>query len=89
MARQLGGHPAKQDPEVAKLFKTLQNSVMLTGALKGRLSDENYLKLQSASLGLMFAYAEMVGLPQPDEVVGEVFEDVVLRAQAERVDQNA
>lgn len=79
MTRKLGGHPAKQDPEIAKLFKTMRANVELVRDLEGRLSDENKTKLQAAALGLMFAYAELTGLPEPDAVVGEVFSHVVAR----------
>lgn len=71
------GHPAKQDPEVGRLFRNMKSSVELVRDLEGRLSDETFLKLKASALGLMFVYAELANLPAPDSVVGEVFDTVV------------
>lgn len=71
------GHPALQDPDVARLFKTMRSNVELVRDLEGRLSEESFLKLKASALGLMFVYAELANLPAPDAVVGEVFESVV------------
>lgn len=63
-----GGHPAKQDPEVAKLFKAMKNAVELVRDLGPRLSAENELILKASALGLMSAYSELTGMPSPFHV---------------------
>lgn len=68
--RKPGGHPAKQDPEVAKLFRTMRATVELVQALNGRLSPDGDLNLRAAALGMMTAYAEITGLPAPNEILG-------------------
>lgn len=64
------GHPAKQDADVAQLFKTMRSTVELVRALDGRLTDEGHLNLRAAALGLLWVYSEMAGLPAPDEIIG-------------------
>lgn len=63
------GHPAKQDPDIARLFKTMKTAVELVRDLDGRLSGENHLKLKAAALGLMHTYSELSGLPAPDTLI--------------------
>lgn len=63
------GHPAKQDPEVAKLFKTMRASVELVRDLGPRLSAEKELQLKASTLGLMSAYSELTGMPSPFDVM--------------------
>ena len=78
MAQHKGsGHPARQDPDVRRLFKTMVAGVELVRDLEGRLTDENYLKLRAAALGLMFAYADVAQLPAPDAAINEVFSTVM------------
>jgi hypothetical protein len=79
--RGFSGHPARQDPEVETVFRTMRTNVNLVSKLEGRLSEENFTKLKASALGLMFVYSELTGLPQPDLVVGEVFENVVNKKQ--------
>lgn len=62
------GHPAKQDPEVAKLFKAMKNAVELVRDLGPRLSAENQMILKASALGLMSAYSELTGMPSPFHV---------------------
>lgn len=62
-----GGHPAKNDPDVVKLFKSMRSTVELVRDLEGKVSDENHLHLRASALGLMHAYSELTGLPAPDE----------------------
>lgn len=68
--RKPGGHPAKQDPDVAKLFRTMRSTVELVRDLEGKLSPEAHLKLRASALGLMWAYSELAGLPAPDQILG-------------------
>jgi hypothetical protein len=68
--RKPGGHPAKQDPDVAKAFRTMRAAVELVQALDGKLSPDNHLHLRAAALGLMHAYAELSGQPAPNEILG-------------------
>lgn len=70
--RKPGGHPAKQDPDVARLFKTMRATVELVRDLDGRLSDDAMLQLKAAALGCMGAYAEMTGLPKPETILGGI-----------------
>lgn len=65
-----GGHPAKQDPDVAKLFRTMRATVELVKDLKGKVSDEADVNLRAAALGMMHTYAELAGLPAPTEILG-------------------
>jgi len=65
-----GGHPAKQDPAVAKLFRTMRAAVELVQELDGRLSDEGDVNLRASALGMMTAYAEIAGLPKPETIIG-------------------
>ena len=70
MKRKPGGHPAKQDEDVAKLFRTMRNTVELVQELDGRLNPETMLQLKAAALGTMWVYSELAGLPAPDQIVG-------------------
>jgi hypothetical protein len=67
--RKPGGHPAKQDPDVAKLFRTMRATVELVQALKGKISDDADVHLRAAALGQMTAYAELTGLPNPYQII--------------------
>lgn len=62
------GHPAKQDPDVAKLFKAMKSAVELVRDVGPRLGEENELILKASALGLMSAYSEMTGMPSPFHV---------------------
>jgi hypothetical protein len=64
------GHPAKQDPDIAQLFKTMRQTVELVRDLDGRLSDDAHLQLKAAALGLLWVYSEVAGLPKPDQIIG-------------------
>lgn len=68
--RKPGGHPAKQDPDVAKLFRTMRATVELVKDLKGKVSDEADVHLRAAALGMMHTYAELTGLPAPADILG-------------------
>ena len=70
MKRKPSGHPAKQDADVAKLFRTMRNTVELVQELDGRLNPETMLQLKAAALGTMWVYSDLVGLPAPDQIVG-------------------
>jgi len=70
MKRKPGGHPAKQDDDVAKLFRTMRNTVELVRELDGKLAPETMLQLKAAALGTMWVYSELAGLPAPDQIVG-------------------
>ena len=70
MKRKPGGHPAKQDPHTAKLFKTMRSTVELVQELDGKLQPETMLQLKAAALGLMGSYAAITGLPAPDAIIG-------------------
>ena len=62
-------HPAKTDPDIAKLFKAMRSTVELVRDLEGRLDDENHIHLRAAALGLMASYSKLTGLPSPFEVI--------------------
>ncbi|WNM64583.1 hypothetical protein SEA_MIDNIGHTRAIN_96 [Arthrobacter phage MidnightRain] len=68
--RKPGGHPAKQDPDVAKLFRAMRSTVELVRDLEGKLAPEVHLNLRASALGMMHAYAAMTGLPAPDQILG-------------------
>jgi hypothetical protein len=68
--RKSGGHPAKQDPDVAKLFRTMRATVELVQDLKGKVSPDADVNLRAAALGMMHTYAELTGLPAPAEILG-------------------
>jgi len=70
MKRKPGGHPAKQDPHTAKLFRTMRNTVELVQELDGKLTPDTMLQLKAAALGTMWVYSELAGLPAPDQIVG-------------------
>ena len=65
------GHPAKQDPAVARLFRTMRAAVELVQELDGRLSAEADVNLRASALGMMNVYAELAGLPKPVQILGE------------------
>jgi hypothetical protein len=67
--RKPGGHPAKQDPDVAKLFRTMRATVELVRDLDAKLSHDTHLHLRAAALGQMQAYAELTGLPKPYQIL--------------------
>ena len=64
------GHPAKQDPAVAKLFRTMRATVELVQELNGKLSPDADVNLRAAALGMMTTYAELTGLPAPNQILG-------------------
>ncbi|BCW61863.1 hypothetical protein [Arthrobacter sp. StoSoilB22] len=68
--RKPGGHPAKQDPDVAKLFRAMRSTVELVRDLEPKLTPEAHLHLKAAALGLMHVYAEQTGMPAPTELIG-------------------
>lgn len=63
------GNPARTDPRIAKLYKTMSSAVELTRDLKGDLSEEHYEWLRASALGLMVAYSDMTGLPSPMDYI--------------------
>lgn len=63
------GHPAKQDPEIEKLYRTMRSTVELVQALEDRLTPAQHLYLKGAAAGMMFSYAALTGLPSPIEVI--------------------
>lgn len=63
------GHPAKQDPDIDKLYRTMRSTVELVQSLTGRLTPEQMLYLKASAAGLMFNYAALTGLPSPIEVL--------------------
>ncbi|UYL88377.1 hypothetical protein SEA_EVEPICKLES_90 [Arthrobacter phage EvePickles] len=67
--RKPGGHPAKQDPDVAKLFRAMRSTVELVRDLEGKLAPEVHLNLRASALGMMHTYAAMTGLPAPTEIL--------------------
>lgn len=69
MPRKATGHPAKQDKDIAKLYKSLEASVELVRDLEGRLSPKTKGHLVGASLGLMAAYFELTGKPDPIQLI--------------------
>jgi hypothetical protein len=68
--RKQQGHPAKADPDVDRLFRTMKATVELVRDLDGKLSPDAHLNLRAAALGLMHTYAELTGLPAPNQILG-------------------
>lgn len=64
------GHPAKQDPDVAKTFRAMKSAVELVRDLEGKVSVEGHLNLRAGALALMHTYSELTGLPAPAEILG-------------------
>lgn len=71
------GHPGRNNERDKRLHKTMVAAVELTDELHGVISEENFLKLRSAALGLMFAYAEVTDKPYPDTNTSFSYEDFV------------
>ncbi|UVF61049.1 hypothetical protein SEA_SAKAI_86 [Arthrobacter phage Sakai] len=67
--RKPGGHPAKQDPDISKLFRTMKANVELVRDLEGKLAPDVHLNLRASALGMMHAYAAITGLPAPTEIL--------------------
>ena len=67
--RKPGGHPAKQDPDIDRLFRTMRSTVELVQTLNGRLTPEADVNLRAAALGMMTTYAELTGLPKPNQIL--------------------
>ena len=67
--RKPAGHPAKQDPDVAKTFRTMKAAVELVRDLDSKVTPEAHLHLKAAALGLMHVYAEQTGMPAPTELM--------------------
>ena len=63
------GHPAKADPRIDKLYRTMRSAVELVRDLEGVLPPEQHLYLRASAAGLMFNYAALTGLPSPIEVI--------------------
>lgn len=63
------GHPAKQDPDIAKLFRIMKANVELVRDLEGKLAPDVHLNLRASALGMMHAYAAITGLPAPTEIL--------------------
>lgn len=64
-ARKPQGHPAKQDPDIAKLFKAMRSTVDLVRDIGPRLSEDSEVHLRATALGLLIVYAELTGQPSP------------------------
>lgn len=62
--KQMGGHPANKDPQVAKLTRTTTASVELVRDLRG-LDPGMHLTLKAASLGLLWVMSVKTGMPSP------------------------
>lgn len=65
------GHPAKQDPDVAALFRLMRSSVELVPRLQPRLTPEADVNLRAAALALMHVWAELSGMPTPEELLNQ------------------
>jgi hypothetical protein len=48
----------------------MRAAVELVKDLDGKLSADNHLNLRASALGLMHVYAELSGLPAPNEILG-------------------
>jgi hypothetical protein len=68
--RKPSGHPARQDTETERLFRAMRTPVELVQTLDGKLTPERMLELKAATLGLMWCYSELAGLPAPDQILG-------------------
>ena len=59
------GHPARQDADTDRLFRTMRAAVELVRDLDGRLSPDAELHLRASALGMMHVYSALTGLPDP------------------------
>lgn len=89
LRKRIGGHPIKNDPEVQKLYKVMENAYSLVYALEIVMEDEDLLNLQAAANGVTLAYTKLTGFkdPQinlrvysanPDSVSRELFKTTAL-----------
>lgn len=89
LRKRLGGHPIKQDQEVQKLYKVMENSYSLVYALEIVMEYEDLLNLQAATNGITQVYCKLTGFKDPqihlrtysgnaDSVTREVFKTTAL-----------
>lgn len=89
LRKRLGGHPIKNDPEVQKLYKVMENSYSLVYALEIVMEYEDLLNLQAASNGITQVYCKLTGFKDPqitlraysgntDSVIRELFKTTAL-----------
>jgi len=64
--KKTGGHPANKSPMDLRVYKAMVTTMELTRDLQGKVSEERFDNLRVASLGLMFVYSELTGMPKPD-----------------------
>ena len=84
LRKRIVGHPLRQDPEVQKLYKVLENSYALVYALEIVVEHEDLLNLQAAANGITQVYCKLTGFKDPqitlraysgntDSVIRELF----------------
>lgn len=89
LRKRLGGHPIKNDPEVQKLYKVMENSYALVYALEIVMESEDFLNLQAAANGVTQVYTKLTGFKNPqinlrtfpgstDSVIRELFKTTAL-----------
>lgn len=65
LRKRIGGHPIRQDPEVQKLYKLMENAYSMVYVLEIVVEHEELLNLQAATNGITQVYVKMTGLKDP------------------------
>lgn len=65
LRKRLGGHPLKQDPEVQKVYKLMENTYALVYTLEIVMDYEDLLNLQAAANGMTEVYSKLTGFKDP------------------------
>lgn len=89
LRKRIGGHPLRQDPEVQKLYKVMENSYSLVYTLEILIEEEELLNLQAAANGITQVYCKLTGFKDPqvslraypgsvDSITRELFKNTAL-----------
>lgn len=65
LRKRIGGHPIRQDPEVQKLYKVMENAYALVYTLEIVMDEEDLLNLQAAANGITQVYGKLTGFKDP------------------------
>lgn len=65
LRKRIGGHPIKQDPEVQKLYRVMENTYSLVYCLEIVMDHEELLNMQAAANGVTQAYSKLTGFKDP------------------------
>ena len=72
LRKRIGGHPVRQDPEVQKLYRVMENAYSLVYALEIVVGYEELLNLQAATNGITQTYEKLTGL-ENDQITLRVY----------------